>query len=333
MTINTKRTIKWLIAIILFVSATLLFIWRLMPFSYTEMKNSVVSVEHRYYYTLDSRDSTLFYFDGISADSLFVNLSEDKHEVIRHSLGCWVNETPLIPSCKGRIATFKEHCDSSVFVEDNFRTYIANEQSRLENNLAGYEHAEKELRYYFDTHARADEGYSKVKRYREELESKIEQTEKMIEKLNEASQLSKLYVNRHDSYYIEYKDVKSSTVRKVCTPTASLYDNMLLQTCDSITPKGVNTVATWHLCPFDIKEINDTVFIIGRTFVNENDSVRRDIEFIPEHLAGSSLTSSPRLNIPEGAPVFTRSGIFIGITSGDTIINRDIIRKSLKGSK
>ena len=329
MTINTKRKIKWLVAIII-ASATLLIIWRLLPFSKTDMRHCAVSVEHRYYYSLDYKDSTLFYFEGVSDDSLFVNLTENKREVVKHSLGCWVNSTPLVPSCKGRITTLLEYCDSSLFKEENFRTLIAKEQQRHEDNLANFKHAEKELHYYFDTHAKGDEGYNKVNHYREELGNKIEYTEKMIEKLDRMSQYDYLSVKKHDSYYIEYKDINNNTIRKECTLAMSKYEaSTLLQICDSITPEGVTAVDTWHVYPLNVSRLNDTVYIVGRTFVNENDSLHRDIEFIPEHLSGDTLKSTPRLNIPDGAPVFTRNGIFLGITSGDTIINRNIIRKSI----
>lgn len=329
MTINTKRKIKWLVAIV-FASATLLIIWRLLPFNRADMKRSTVSVEYRYYYSLDSKDSTLFYFDGVSDDSLFVNLTEQRHEVLKHALGCWINSTPLVPSCKGHITTLLESCDSSVFREDYFRFLITKEQQRHEENLTNFKHAEKELRYYFDTHAKGDDGYNEVKHYREQLENKIEYTEKMIEKLNRISQYDYLSVKKHDSYYIVYKDINNNTIKKECTLAMSKCSNItLLQICDSITPEGVTAVDTWHVYPFNVSKLNDTVYIVGRTFVNENDSMHRDIEFIPEHISGDTLKSMPRLNIPDGAPVFTRNGIFLGITSGDTIINRNIIRKSI----
>ena len=73
MNLTKRSNKKWLVAIILLASATLLFLWRMLPYSTHDMQRSVVKVEHRFHYALMSGDSTLLYFDGISADSMLIN--------------------------------------------------------------------------------------------------------------------------------------------------------------------------------------------------------------------------------------------------------------------
>lgn len=326
-----KSNIKWLVTAIVFVTVTFLFVYRLLPYSDDDIRSSVVTVEHRYYYTVNANDTTLLYFNGISDDTLLINSSIDKKEVVEYSMGCWVNTLPLIPSCKGKIATLFARQDSCIYDTTFMRNVIKDELLIQMDSLAAFNHADTEIRYYIDTHSDNDEGYDNVIGYKEQLDREKIRVESIVNQLKRAVSAKSISIKKNEVFTVEYKDLNNNNVVKKCAiiPTTNVYGNTLIQTCDSITPDGVTPISMWHPIPFSIKNLKDTVYVVGRSFVNDNDMLNRDIEKIPEAISGDTLRTFPRLNIMSGSPIFTRSGIFIGILGGDTIINRTVIRKSL----
>lgn len=331
MNLNKRKIIKWLVAVLLLASATLLFIWRMLPFSPYDMQRSAVVIEHRYHYALVSGDSTLLYFDGLSHDSLLVNPSDSVSEVVRYSSGCWVNALPLIPSCMGSIATYIEPGDRRLDDTAFVHKVVGEELTNYENRIAHLKHAKHEVSYYIDTHGVNDEGFKRVEDFYAQIKKEKERLELIAGMLRKAAAGTSVRVRKNENILVHYSDAFGKTVVKECryiTPKKPC-DAVLLQLKDSITPDGVKPVATWHLLPFGSAAKRDTVFVVGRTYAANEEMDYGDLELIPEYIEGDSFKMFPRTNVSEGSPVFTRGGIFIGIIGDDKIIRRRQIRKSL----
>ena len=328
MNLTKRSNKKWLVAIILLASATLLFLWRMLPYSTHDMQHSVVKVEHRFHYALMSGDSTLLYFDGISADSMLINPSDSIRDVVEYSAGCWVNAMPLIPSCKGRIATYIEPCDISYKDTAFVRKVVGDELTNYDNRTAYIRNAQHEVRYYIDTHGVNDDGFKQVENLYDNMKKERESLENIAESLRKAYNGSSLHVRKEESIVAEYKGADGRKIRKECRFAKLKEACVILQLTDSVTPENVIAVSTWHLLPFKQKDMSDTVFVVGKTYIDNAELKDGGFELIPEYLEGDSIKMFPKNNISKGAPVFTRNGIFVGILGNDKIIRRKEIRKS-----
>lgn len=308
------------------LTAIFLFVYRMLPYSDEDIRSSIVDTEHRYNYVIKQGGSPLLYFKGITPDSAFIALSDSNIMATERSLGCWINSSVMIPSCRGRIATVFSRCDSSLLVKDFIVKVIKEEITTNENYIAALSHARLEMNYYLDTHGYKDDGYMDVVRYRDSLDVEKKKIKIITQKLKEAQKSKDLSVEYLEEYTARYQNIS-----KKCNylNTSDSEGCTLLQLCDSITPENVTSLNLWNVLPLKLREMKETVFVVGRSYHNSNDMMMREIEKIPENVSGDTLITRPRLNIMKGAPVFTRSGIFIGIIDGDTIIHRNIIRKSL----
>lgn len=326
-----KKLIKWLVAAVLLATAIFLFVWRMWPYNNDDIRRCVLSTEHTYSYVIKVDGSPLLYFDGVTNDSVFINLSEKEGTATEHSVGCWINNLPIIPSCKGTIATVFTRTDSCLLDTAHLRSIIREEITNYESTLNFFDHARREIDYYIDTHSDNDEGFDDVIRYSDSLDIENSRIDTIATLLKKAIASNKMSVVKDERFYAVYRDINNREIRREClyVPTYNDKGNMLIQLNDSITPEGVTAITPWHFIPFHTDELKETVFIMGRQYINDNDMMSRDIEMIPENISGDTLTTFPRVNISKGSPVFNHSGFFIGITAGDTIINRSTIRKSL----
>ena len=235
---------------------------------------------------------------------------------------------PLIPSCKGRIATYIEPCDISYKDTAFVRKVVGDELTNYDNRTAYLRNAQHEVKYYIDTHGVNDEGFKQVENLYDNMKKERESLENIDESLRKAYNGSSLHVRKEESIVAEYKGADGRKIRKECRFAKLKEACVILQLTDSVTPENVIAVSTWHLLPFKQKDMSDTVFVVGKTYIDNAELKDGGFELIPEYLEGDSIKMFPKNNISKGAPVFTRNGIFVGILGNDKIIRRKEIRKS-----
>ena len=331
MTLKNRRYIKWLAAILVFASATLLFVWRLLPFTAYDMRRCVVSVEHGYCYALASADSTIMYFAGLTPDTLFISPSDTAVTVSEYAAGCWINAEPLLPSCEGRIASYFDAADSCLYDTAVVRRLVNDELAAYQNRIEHLKHSRREIKYYIDTHGVSDEGFERVVAFYSTINAEDVRLRRIAAMLSKAAAAASLKVSKIESYHVRYKDAAGKEVRTECRLIKPRGEcgATLLQLPGAVTPDGVRAAATWHLLPFRPLQLRDTVYVMGTTYIDDSEIARGSFGLVPEYLLGDSTMMFPRTSISRGAPVFTRDGFFIGILGRDRVIRRRIIRKSL----
>lgn len=311
------------VAIAFFMSAA-----TLLPFSGNGIAGTAALVEQSYGYSMEADGKPVAYFRE-TGDSLSLQgiSPADSGKAVTTVLteGCWVNDMPLMSSCRGRILVpdCSPHADSMVLIiNSRIRECIEKEIGRQHRILKTAAAKAAELDYYLSVHNVQDDGFNSMAEYAVRIRAEKEKAERLVIILENALKARHTVIRRNTAYNLIVSRKGKKTLRTACHRTAEEYSHgfITIQTEDKKTPSGVsaiyiNGIIRQHAAA------GDTVLAAGICGTGTRG-------FIPEKavtmISGGRVKDNgrhdmPRLLVPDGAPVFSRYGFFLGISKDGTV--------------
>lgn len=299
--------------------------WRLMPPSADGMRNSAVVVGQTSWHEVRVDGKPCLYFSDAIGDTALLGVTANRDSAIhRHRLaGCWTNRLPLFPSCFGRIATAYAAPPRHPRVKGDSSIVRLCRQS-IATQLKTLKTQKTELDYYLRVHGVQDNGYQSIAALATRVAqaySDVSRAARMLDSLANGRR-HRFTINSMTQYSATFRDSKRHIAHAALKPifADSHKRFMLLQTCDESTPDGASPVSPtlWG----SRKECS--ILAVGHPGLGEPglecDTVSPAI--IPGHKFKDSRHDLPRVLAADGSPVFTERGMFIGITSGNTIVEK-----------
>ena len=313
------------VAIAFFMLAATLF-----PFSDNGMAGTATLVEQTYGYSIEADGKPMVYFKEIGDSLSFQEiLPMDSGKAVTTVLteGCWVNDMPLMPSCRGRILVpdCNPQADSMVLiVNSRIHECIKKETERQHRILRRKADKAAELDYYLGTHSVQDDGFNSMAEYAVRIQAEKKKTERLIAILEKALDTGHTTIKRHTTYNLITLGTGKKTSRTACLETGEKYTHgfITVQTKDRKVPSDaaaiyINRVIRLHAATCD------TVFAAGICGTGTRG-------FSPEkartmisggHAADAGKHNMPHLLVPNGSPVFSKYGFFLGISKDGRILD------------
>ncbi len=295
----------WRLASVIVLSVAIL-LWiviRALPASEDDMRASVCLV------------------DGQS--DLCVVLGSDTIVVLSdsvHGQGVWVNRHWWWPSCSGRVLTTQlgnELTDHGIWlIADSLPHLIASQTDSLVALLQRKETERKELQYHLRCHGVQDEGYQRIAMYAAEQAHETDSLTKVCKVLKSHQPFKKASLVRVGHYSVAWYDsdgvLQRAQCKSVVTPIGQLGNPIILQTTDHSKPVAAYAVRHTPLT----FALSRKIFTVK---VNTDDTTRHTL-IVRGNYSTDRRHDFPRLFAPDGSPVFTNHGKFIGIVSKDKVI-------------
>lgn len=290
-------------AIVLSVAVLLWIVFRALPASEDNIRASVCLV------------------DGQS--DLCVVLGNDTITVLSdsvHGQGVWINRHWWWPSCSGRVLTTQqgnELTDHGVWLmADSLPHLIASQTDSLAALLQRKETERKELQYHLRCHGVQDEGYQRIALYAAEQARETDSLSRVCKVLKSHQPFKKARLVRVGHYSVAWYDSNGVLQRAQCesvvTPLGQLGNPLVLQTTNHSKPRAAYAVRHTPLT----FALSRKIFTVK---VNTHDTIRHTLIVHGNH-STDGHHNFPHLFAPEGSPVFTNHGRFIGIVSKDKVI-------------
>ena len=289
--------------IVLSVAILLWIVIRALPASEDDMRASVCLV------------------DGQS--DLCVVLGSDTIVVLSdsvHGQGVWVNQHWWWPSCSGRVLTTQlgnELTDHGIWlIADSLPHLIASQTDSLSTLLQRKETERKELQYHLRCHGVQDEGYQRIAMYAAGQAHETDSLTKVCKVLKSHQPFKKASLIRVGHYSVAWYDSDGELQRAQCEPVVTsigqLGTPIILQTTDHSKPIAAYAVRHTPLT----FALSRKIFTVK---VNTDDTTRHTL-IVRGNYSTGRRHDFPRLFAPDGSPVFTNHGKFIGIVSKDKVI-------------
>lgn len=294
----------WLLASFITMSvATLLWLGvRALPASEDNMRASVCLVDGQ---------SKLCVVMG--TDTITV-MSDSVHEQ-----GVWINRHWWWPSCSGRVLTTQQGnalTDHGAWlIADSLPHLIAAQTDSLVALLQRKENERKELQYHLSCHGVQDEGYQRIAMYAAEQARETDSLTTVCKILKAHEPFRNVRLVRVGHYSVAWYDGDGLLRRMQCepviTPIGQLGNPIILRTIDHSRPQ-----AAYAVCHTPLTfTLSRKIFTVK---VSADDTIHHTLIVRGNYSAGGHH-DFPRLFAPDGSPVFTNHGKFIGIISKDKV--------------
>ena len=296
-----------------------------MPSSIRKMERSVALIESISHYELQADGKPIAYFRTLS-DSLSPedwSLSADSTVTTKtYSNACWVNRWPLIPSCPGLLLTANGDSTAAkrlVSANRMLPQTLEKTVNLMKERLAQLDRMGEETDYYMRTHNVNDDGYNVMAEYSASLEARKKKVGKLLYALESAPVKKRLAMTLVTKHALVCTDTAGTVLRTACN--AITPDNTkpvrLLQTADRQKPDGAKAIYP-HQWLAPQTDTGDSLVIASYPGCRLNG-------FSPNGAKAQTFGGAckgkrehdvPPLLAPDGSPVFTARGLFIGISIG-----------------
>jgi hypothetical protein len=263
--------------------------------------------------------------------------------------GVWINRHWWWPSCDGRVLTVNVPEAASFLPIDNadsLRHLVAVRTDSLAALLHRKDIENKELQYYMRSHGVIDEGYTQIATYAAAQARETAELAKIHARLRAMLQHDSvahkpMHLIRRSVYTVTWYDgdtVKSVACKPLITKLSRHGASMIVHTRRLIKPWGVYAVrnvpwgATAHKKVIVVKVISEGRKS-GSPEVQSNASGKKGQKGEGQSTAKTGTTiltkgnywqghshDIPHLFAPDGAPVFTIHGRFLGVVYGRAVI-------------
>ena len=315
-----KITLIAIAAILIGVAS--FFIWRLTPVSADSMLRSAVIIEETSWQEVTVDGKPCLYFASAEGDSILIGVTTIRDSAIHrnYSTGFWHSRSWAYPSCHGRIATITAPRHRTLRnAADTLVLRLCAEAT--ERELKVLEHQKDELAYYMRSHGVQDHGYQQIAVLNDKVGREYIGVKRAQEKLNALLHgKHKVAVNRRSKYVAVFRNEEGHLTRlplRYIPNSTNLQGITTLQTMDASTPSGVTPL---HISPFAARHKRDIIAIgfpsIGEPGL-ECDTVSP--QMVPGRESASGCHDIPPLLAGNGAPVFTKKGMFVGFLNGKKI--------------
>lgn len=248
-------------------------------------------------------------------------------------MGFWTNSLPLMPTCRGRVVapyTAEGGVPRSLNDSAIVRLCRLSADIQLKKLLT----QKSELDYYIRVHGVQDNGYQQIAALASSINSAVSAVR------TARSIIDSLAADKHHrhrfalctkaTFSVTGHDDEGKTIRLPMHLVSrdSTLRLAVLQTSDSSTPDWAKPA---RLLPWNASTPRPVLSAatpgLGIRGI-ESDTVSPII--VQGTMQASGLHNLPRLLAPDGAPVYTRRGHFIGVVNGKKITSRRDINKLLK---
>mgnify|MGYP006913127892 FL=1 len=236
-----------------------------------------------------------------------------------HGQGVWINQHWWWPSCAGRVLTTQQgngRTDQGPWlIADSVPRLIAAQTDSLGALLQRKNTERKELQYYLRCHGVQDEGYQRIARYATKQARETDSLTTIYMALKAHQPFKKARLVRVGHYSVAWNDGDGLLQRAQCepviTPVGQLGKPVILQTCDHTKPWAAYAVRNTPL-KFTLSQ---KIFTVK---MSTGDTLHHTL-MVSGNLSADRHHDFPRLFAPDGAPVFTNHGKFIGVVSKDQV--------------
>ncbi len=275
---------------------------RLLPASESNMRASVCFVDGRSNLCLVTDHDTLI----IVSDTV-------------HTQGVWVNKRWWWPSCNGRVLTIQQgrsYTDQGAWlVADSLPQLIANQIDSLGALLQRKTTERHELQYYLRCHGVQDEGYQRIARYAIEQARETDSLAAIYKALKAHQPKKKARLIRVGHYQVAWADGDGQVQRAACepivTPIGQLGRSMTLRTLDHAKPWAAYAVSNTPLASAPTKKIFAVKLCATDTTLTTL--------LVPGRYTKGVSYDIPPLLAPNGCPVFSSHGRFMGVISNNKV--------------
>lgn len=323
---QTRKTILRSLPVLALAAIAFICLPTLLPMSEEDMKASVAAVECRAHYEIRQGGKTIAAASDINEDTTLTDVKEKPDsdtERMAMTSGCWTDRHALLPSCRGMIAIaepFAGKQELHTYISSHLMEAIDNTINKTEARLKKNKQRETELSYYLSTHNVKDEGYTNIAAYdnaSKEERKKMERSIALLKKLKEGKKLSITFAESYTALIADGKRCK----RIACHPVAAEGEKTsagcrLIETHDKKTPDQARPA---HRLPFfrPSAEKGDSVTAAARFGMNPKSGSAKALQkanTIRGAMLGGNKHDIPQLLAPDGSPIYSGSGHFIGLS-------------------
>ena len=321
----SKKKLTALICGVVTIVAASIAGWQLMPMSADGMRQSTVIVEQTTWHEVCIDGKPQLYFSGAMGDSalLGVTANRDSASHRKRMVGCWVNTLPLIPSCRGRVATLLIDKPTNPRLKGDSAIVRLCRQS-IDKQLQTLKAQKTELDYYLRVHGVQDNGYQTIASLADHINKVLADVQRaghMLDSLTNGKH-HKLTLKTEATYTAVYHNNEGKPERVALNVNRINRQNstMLLQTTDRSTPSCATPLSRtlWACQP------KGRILAVGYPGLGEDglvcDTIRPIV--VPGKTTADGRHDMPQILVSDGAPVFTSKGWLAGIVSGTKIVNR-----------
>lgn len=236
-----------------------------------------------------------------------------------HGQGVWINQHWWWPSCSGRVLTTQQGNDrtdhGAWLIADSLPHLIAAQADTLGTLLQRKGTERKELQYYLRCHGVQDEGYQRIATYATQQARETDSLALIYKALKAHQPFKKARLVRVGHYSVAWYDGDGVLQRAQCepviTPIGQLGNPIILQTADHSKPWAAYAVRHTPLT----FTLSHKIFTVK---VSAEDTIHHALIVRGTYSAGRRH-DFPWLFAPDGSPVFTSHGKFIGVVSKDKV--------------
>jgi len=239
-----------------------------------------------------------------------------------HQQGVWINKHWWWPSCGGRVLTLKQK-DVPMLPKDwhnskQIQQYLTQITDSIGILLDKKELECKELAYYLKSHGVQDEGYIKIAKYSDDQNKKRDSLKTILQQLKlhsivpQSAMIRKLLCKV--SWYDNDNRLQQTSCRPFLMSSTSTGNPIIIHTNEYSNPWGTYAVRN---TPWGIP---DNKHIVVAMLVPQDSTASFHSLIINGKTLQDNSHNLPKLFAPEGAPLFTKNGRFIGLVSGHQII-------------
>lgn len=336
-----KRTIHLTmlsLPVIMVAIAFFLFLAAQAPMSDGMMGATTATVEQSAVFSIEADGKAVAYFksltDSMTTDGAVpADSGKTPFKVI--TAGCWANDMPMMPSCHGRILVPGALLQADSMVQamnKDIRRHMKREADRQRKYLEKIKKRQAYTDYYMSVHNVQDEGFNIMAEYAERIKKEKNNAERLIVIFDKAATAKNVAVRMETEYKVITPDRNQKTCTTACRKLPDTYSHgfIMLQTEDKKMPSHAKAVYVNRLvrCHADSGDVVSAAGICGMETPSFNVSNMQTM-ITTGHATGRSGHDMPSLLVPDGSPVFSKNGFFLGISMGGTIAD---VRKTGNGN-
>ena len=330
---HTKAIVGVAVAISIAVAAWC--VWQTWPSDASGMRRTAVVVEQLTWHEVTVDNRPVLYFDSAEGDSALTGITSVRDSAThrRLTMGFWTNRWPLMPSCRGRVvAPYTAEGGVPRSLNDSVIVRLCRLSADIQ--LKRLQTQKSELDYYIRVHGVQDNGYQQIAALANSIKRAaiaVRTARNIIDSLAaDKKHRHRFALCTKATFSVTGHDDEGKTVRipMHLVSRDSTLRLAVLQTSDRSTPDWAKPA---KLLPWDASTSRSVLSVatpgLGVHGI-ESDTVSPII--VQGTLQASGQHNLPRLLAPDGAPVYTRRGHFIGLVNGKQIVARREISKLLK---
>lgn len=309
--------------------ALIIYGFSFLPFSVERMKRSSALIEYISYYELKAEGKTVAWFKTLNDSCMPETISLSAETTVMNKsfiTGCWVNEYPFIPSCKGFIITTNPDSTAcAMLMTANRKTHemIRRKSEKLSGTIKELNKKGEELDYYLSVHNVNDDGYNTMADYADLIRKRKEHAEKIQAALHEALKKQKLSIRLIQKYTALHKDKAGKTQHITCRTITQQSANpfCLIQTKDNAMPPGASALYL-HRWPVAKPDNGDEIAAAshpGCTLTGFNPD-KSSAKVFNGTVTTAGKHDVPPLLAPDGTAIFSPHGQLQGISYRGMII-------------